>query len=409
MMDFGQAFLRWRSIYESGWGQAWWLAAEIDERYGDELGLTIYPIIHEGLGFYGIKIDQIDSTDGSQTVGRLSIGGDVENWMRAGAGLNALELAQQSTIGQPIDEILRAAIGHLHFEDIRRPPRTFRTATFTLYFRLMAVMALQVGHTEFSVYPKQTSMEGCDPGSWIWVLSANGASIELLPSGDMDSHGEKTSLMGAYRDGQRLWSLAGMLMKRLGVPQGPSSQGEATLHSYAIAEHSHRYAAWCASRAASRGLAGFSTTKAREAIEHCGLAHLISGPVRAWPTDAEDFDGLHGTWCTQVRDYLKAHGVADVGYGHAAKIVAIYLKGRVVCGGALDSVLAHIAHPPIDRILLQALAKDQQFSQAERNNWRQINWTQLTSETYRELIESLRKAHLHEAGFWRTEVYWSGA
>jgi hypothetical protein len=106
---------------------------------------------------------------------------------------------------------------------------------------------------------------------------------------------------------------------------------------------------------------------------------------------------------------LRQHDVPKASFGHAAKIVAIYLKGRVVCGGALDSALAHIAHPPIDRLLLQALAKDKRFPLAERKKWKTINWTQFTPQTYLALIESLRKAHLHETGFWKVEKYWSGS
>ena len=82
-MDFGQAFLRWRAIYQEGWGQAWWLASEIDQRYGDALGLTLYPITHEGLGFYGIKIINNNAAgvvpgqcQGDSSTGALACAGD---------------------------------------------------------------------------------------------------------------------------------------------------------------------------------------------------------------------------------------------------------------------------------------------------------------------------------------------
>ena len=177
---------------------------------------------------------------------------------------------------------------------------------------------------------------------------------------------------------------------------------------YPLSEHRHRYACWCAARAATRGLAGATNRAVRLALEGSSLPNILTGPTDVWPQTSEDFDSAHLGWCGAVLEGLHDHGVTGATFGRAAKIVAIYIKTLVVCGGHQESPLAAVAHPPVDRVLLQALACQQQFPVAARSRWRRTSWTALSEEEYVALIEDLREAGLDRGGFWRAEWWWSG-
>ena len=44
-----------------------------------------------------------------------------------------------------------------------------------------------------------------------------------------------------------------------------------------LAEHRHRYACWCAARAAQRGWSGVTTARVRSAIEASTLYEVLAG------------------------------------------------------------------------------------------------------------------------------------
>ena len=136
--------------------------------------------------------------------------------------------------------------------------------------------------------------------------------------------------------------------------------------TYTAQLHNHRYAAWCSARAAGRGLAGSTNTAIRNALERSDLPSALSGPSSSWPSTPDGFDETHQHWCEQILGALLQAGISKATFGRAAKIVAIYLKTRVVCGGGVDGPLRQFAHPPIDRVLLQALAKETSFSKSHR-------------------------------------------
>ena len=89
-----------------------------------------------------------------------------------------------------------------------------------------------------------------------------------------------------------------------------------------------------------------------------------------------------------------------------AKIIAIYVKTMVVVGGHHKSPLARVAHPPIDAILLKALAK-LTLPPSLRTICRNTAWTKLDEKSYFELINDLRDAGLAEFGFWQVERHWN--
>ncbi len=172
--------------------------------------------------------------------------------------------------------------------------------------------------------------------------------------------------------------------------------------AYSLDEHRHRFAAWAAARAAQRAFA--SVPELISALEASGLPErLRSAEWQNWPASAEAFDQFHRETCRRIVGHLlPAH--PDAGYGRAAKLVAIYIKALVVCGGHAEHPLASVAHPPIDRILLQNLAKKPRLSSCGDKAW-----TQLDEDEYFELIRLLREEGLSSPRFWEVEEAWSAS
>lgn len=118
------------------------------------------------------------------------------------------------------------------------------------------------------------------------------------------------------------------------------------------------------------------------------------------------FDKLHEGWCSAIQAYLDDRKIRDASYGRAAKLVAVYLKATIILGDACNTPLGHNAHPPIDRILLHALASSDEVKSPHKHAWAQTNWTELDGPAYRELIDQLRAVVPVGAPFWSIERYW---
>jgi len=173
--------------------------------------------------------------------------------------------------------------------------------------------------------------------------------------------------------------------------------------SYDLSEHRHRFAVWAAARATQRGFT--TVANLREALESTDIRERLSLPATLQAT-SEQFDTLHDHWCIEIRRYLKDRKGLDATYGRAAKLIAVYLKACIVLGEASDTPLGRNAHPPIDRILLRALASSDEIQSANKGEWREINWTELDAPAYRELIAGLRRVLPAGAPFWAIEKYW---
>ena len=103
---------------------------------------------------------------------------------------------------------------------------------------------------------------------------------------------------------------------------------------------------------------------------------------------------------------MKDRGLPWASFGRAAKLVAVYLKTLIVVGPDGKSPAAGFIHPPIDRQLLQKIAKTNSVPDDLRLLCRKTSWTKIEDATkYDALIEELQK--LTPAGeFWRLEEYW---
>jgi hypothetical protein len=173
---------------------------------------------------------------------------------------------------------------------------------------------------------------------------------------------------------------------------------------YTIAMHHHRFAAWAAARAAQRGLANSRTIIA--ALNGCGVV-AMADTRDSQPASADEFDRLHHDWCRALLENLKSAGIKAT-YGQAAKIIAIYLKSRVVLSGRHDTPFASVIHPPIDSFLLKSLARHV-HAQDRRlaSQLRKIRWMLLNETDYDALIASLRKARFDQPAFWCIERFWN--
>ena len=173
---------------------------------------------------------------------------------------------------------------------------------------------------------------------------------------------------------------------------------------YDLFEHRHNFSVWAAARAAQRGFTNVDNL--RKAIEQCGVKEFLR-QADALDTSAGEFEDRHRTWCGSVQCFLCDQGVNNSTYGRAAKLIAVYLKSMVVIVAPGTSSLAQVAHPPIDRILLQNLSRSDEVESDHKAKWGNVNWTQLDAEAYYILIEQLRDVLPPEAPFWVLEQYWT--
>lgn len=180
------------------------------------------------------------------------------------------------------------------------------------------------------------------------------------------------------------------------------------ISAYDMTEHRHRFASWAASRAVQRKWPSANKAKLQGAIGSCGIREFVSSP-ESRNTGEDRFRELHLQWCHAVMEFLGRQGVEDATFGRAAKLVAVYLKVMVVLSPAGECDLARVAHPPIDRILLQKVATAVDVRSSQKRLWKTVSWTQLTEESYYSLIGQLRAVIGSSDPFWTLERYWNVA
>ena len=178
--------------------------------------------------------------------------------------------------------------------------------------------------------------------------------------------------------------------------------GFARTTPYTIGHHNHRFAAWAASIAASKGNeCRFRVELGRALLERCGFAG-ISGPEQLPP--AQLIDERHREWRSIVVEAAKA-SVKPFTHVIAAKLINVYLKSRFVCGGYHEHERVRSLHPPIDSGLLKTLAKLNFGGYGKA--WVEHPWTTLNSEQYEQLIAFMRES-LKGEPLWKIEEHWEG-
>jgi len=168
---------------------------------------------------------------------------------------------------------------------------------------------------------------------------------------------------------------------------------------YTIDDHKHNFAVWAAARAAQRGFTTLANLS--KAANDSRIREMVVEINRPGLTP-EEFDRWHRDLCSRIIRFLDTVEIENATYGRAAKFVAIYLKVVVVIGGDSICPLAKVAHPPIDRILLQNAAR----INSNLRDFSNVNWTGLSEAEYFDVIRRLRNQETGEP-FWKLEKYWT--
>ena len=168
---------------------------------------------------------------------------------------------------------------------------------------------------------------------------------------------------------------------------------------YNIFHHRHKFAVWAAARSVQRGWKKAKVLPLRNAIEKCGIREFLKDPS-SLEINLQVFEKLHRQWCSSIQNYLQNISI-ETSYGRAAKLLAVYIKAMVIVAGEEQSSLAHVTHPPIDKILLNNLGTSYDLPKL-----RQITWTRLNNEEYYVLVDLLRSLSKGQP-FWMLEEHWT--
>lgn len=170
-----------------------------------------------------------------------------------------------------------------------------------------------------------------------------------------------------------------------------------TSTSYGACQHRHNFAIWVAARGTQRGFT--DTDNLKDALESSSIRGFVEAPC-----GRRAFDDHHRRWCNSICDHLTEEEGEEATYGRAAKLVAVYLKSMVVLPN-LDSEEAAYIHPPIDRILLQNIAKDPAVDAEHAQILRNTSWTKLDEQAYFNVLSILQEVN-GDRPFWKLEEYW---
>jgi len=176
--------------------------------------------------------------------------------------------------------------------------------------------------------------------------------------------------------------------------------------SYTINQHIHLFSSWAASRAASVKNNRFKVEIGQQILSHSYIKGLVLNPDLLPPCQIE-FNEAHKTWREEIIKLSKKENM-NFTHGVSAKLINIYLKSIIICGGFHNHINAKYIHPPIDSVLLKELA-----SVNFNNNgkfWRDANkiaWSNFDSNQYEEVIQEI-KTGLGNNPLWEIEMFWKG-
>jgi len=199
-------------MHDQGWGLAWFLAAELCERFYRSHGICPQTLCREGLGYYGIGIQALPCRvrcGEGRSLGRLTAHGNVENWRTGGPGDHGLNLVDRLRTGESVEPMVAETIRHL---GLSPTPRTSHMNcrhkrwgdSYVLLFRVAAALALQHGEERVTVWN--------DP--YIAKIRARG----LDPEAEMKEHPGYFSFESNHGPGK-------VIIRGDGVVLRPSGQG----------------------------------------------------------------------------------------------------------------------------------------------------------------------------------------
>ncbi len=175
---------------------------------------------------------------------------------------------------------------------------------------------------------------------------------------------------------------------------------------YNIKTHIHLYSSWAASRAASVITNRFTVEKGQLILSKSKIKSFITNPGKL--PNIKNFDKEHLSWRKELIGLSSGVMKKPLTHGIAAKMINIYLKSIIICGGYHDHPKAEAVHPPIDSVLLKALAKENYND--KQKFWRKANkiaWSNFDSTQYQDVINEIRRG-LNGKALWEIEEYWKG-
>ena len=179
---------------------------------------------------------------------------------------------------------------------------------------------------------------------------------------------------------------------------------------YSIEKHKHTYAKWCAAAAYGRGLAGGGNTLAFKLIDLSGLGQ-VTGPEHI----GQSVDEWQMSFMRKIKSEAECLGIGDFSFGRAQKLVNIYLKTILVCGGHHQHPKVALLHPPLDFELFKGLrtflSKNRgamsearsAFLSAQRRNPR---WTMFSEADYVAHIDAI-KLLMADKPLYQVEEHWN--
>lgn len=178
--------------------------------------------------------------------------------------------------------------------------------------------------------------------------------------------------------------------------------------SYNIETHIHLYSVWAASTAARASkLNRFDVETGQKILENSSIRKLILNPDEL-PQNQNEFDKKHNEWRNEIISFSSKFAKSKFTHGVAAKLINIYLKSIIICGGFHNHENSKFIHPPIDSILLRELAEND-FN-GNRLFWKsaqKVAWSNFDSNFYQLVINEIRNG-LKGAPLWTIEKYWKG-
>lgn len=176
---------------------------------------------------------------------------------------------------------------------------------------------------------------------------------------------------------------------------------------YGINQHKHTYACWTAARAYGRKLAGGGNQQARELIDAVSLQDVVTPDDLGDDVNAWLLDKMQG-----IVDYAEQQGIVGITFGRAQKLVNIYLKTTLVCGGHIDHPKVGQLHPPLDFQLIKALKALFRANKADGAYAALVaaqkscsGWTAFSRTDYVAHIKALQ-LFLGDRPMWMIEEHW---
>ena len=231
-MDLRTEYENWRARHDQGLGLAWYLAAELMQRFYASHGIAAVEFEHEGLGYYGIGLvtEACGVHRHRKTLGRFSMHGDVENWQPGGPEEKRLNLSDRARDGEPVEPMVAEAIAHLGLQP--KPKVSHRGcrhrrwgSSAVLVFRLAAALALRynggvqiVNAPEFmeriagDLDPKKGKKEHLG-----WTLLSGKRDVILANDGRVLKPDGEESIWTRYMRGESEDTLLGWLEGELGL------------------------------------------------------------------------------------------------------------------------------------------------------------------------------------------------